>query len=160
MARRRWNDESMDLRVGRDQRQPSWFAFTLLELPYAHPGEWIWDRIVTPPIPPYVEDDEEGSDLQSCPQCRRLIQVCEPGLSYCTNCFGVLCVTDALEILQGTPHPFHCPGCFGELEEGDYETWVDGYLCCHLCGGLFTRNIEQPDGVQLVAPGEEEFWPF
>lgn len=153
------DDSSMDLRVGRDQRQPSWYAFTLLELPYTHPGELFDYRIVTPPIPPYVADDEEESTRQTCPQCQRLIRVCDAGLSYCTNCFGLLCVTDAWEILQVKPHPLQCPGCFGDLEEGDYETWDDGYLCCHLCGGLFAGRDAEPDGVQMVVPGKEEFWP-
>ncbi|RCS51842.1 hypothetical protein DTL42_09785 [Bremerella cremea] len=133
--------------------------YQVLEMPYAV-VEWVERYVIFPPLPPYVEDDEEVSRPQTCPRCWRLIVVSDPGFSYCTNCFGVLCVTDALEILQVTPHPFHCPDCHGALEEKDCESTGDGYVFCHLCGCLFIGSDVQPDGVQLVGPGEDEFWPY
>ncbi|MBI1249213.1 hypothetical protein GC197_15380 [bacterium] len=129
------------------------------ELPCSRPVEGF-DVGVLPPIPPYVPDDESGSGIQPCSRCFRLIEVGDPGFSYCTNCFGVIVVDANLVILQAGCQWFICPVCEEHLSEDDFEHWQTGDLSCPTCGCKMTWQQFESGGFQLLEPGEEELWPL
>jgi len=119
-------------------------------------GHWV----TFPPLLPYVPDEEVVSELQECPQCRGSIHVSEAGFTYCTKCMGLICANGQLEILRSMPEFVRCPECLGHLEEDDYDSWEVGVLCCHLCGNAMDWRHLDPDGVQILTPVEEVFWPL
>ncbi|WDI40340.1 hypothetical protein [Bremerella sp. P1] len=119
-------------------------------------GHWIF----SPPLIPYVPEEEIVSRLQQCPQCQGVICVSEPGFTYCTRCIGLICVSEQLEILQPSSYGLQCPQCLGHLEEDDFDSWEVGILCCHLCGNVMDWKHLSPDGLQVLTPGEEVFWPL
>lgn len=124
---------------------------SILDLP-ANIASWgTPDNVVIPPIPPACSEDYPV-DLQQCPNCRALVTVEDPGISYCYRCLHLIFAGDDLNIIRPEPLPYHCPECGGILEDNDSEwTGVDGFFC-RLCGQVMYSGSPICDGYQIVDP--------